>query len=41
MTVKGIAARTEAMLNSLPATFAAAGVHAVVLDSYEIFPGNN
>jgi len=35
--VKGIAARTEAMLNSLPATFAAAGVDAVVLDSYEMF----
>ncbi len=37
LTVKGIAARTEAMLNSLPATFASAGVDAVVLDSYEIF----
>src|SRR5258708_20018812 len=37
-TVKGIAARTEAMLNSSPATFASAGVDAVVLDSYEMFP---
>ena len=32
-TVKGIAAGTEAMLNSLPATFAAAGVDAVVLEA--------